>query len=130
MKTYYVGVLDSTKKPALQLCAAYELSEFCRLIKQKFRYLMTKVSKTLTEEMGAGQQESFMEEGGFVIHCYNHSEGVAGVIIAVDYPDQAAYRVLPTLLDQFMSEVPLTSIRTAAKDGDVLFPAVCDYLYK
>jgi synaptobrevin family protein YKT6 len=31
-------------------------------------------------------------------------------------------------MDQFLSEVPLATIRAASKDGDVSFPALQDYL--
>ncbi|KAK4106239.1 snare-like protein [Parathielavia hyrcaniae] len=127
MKLYYVGVLDNTKKPALQLCAAHELSEFSRFTKNDYGNFMTMISKTVAERTGAGQRQS-VTEGDYVVHCYGRSEGVAGVVITKDYPNLAAHSVLSKLMDQFLSEVPLTSIRAAAKDGDVSFPALNDYL--
>lgn len=63
-----------------------------------------------------------------MVHCYARSEGVAGVVITKDYPHIAAHSVLSKLMDQFLSEVPLDTIRAAQKDGDVNFPAINDYL--
>jgi synaptobrevin family protein YKT6 len=64
----------------------------------------------------------------YVVHCYARSEGVAGVVITKDYPNLAAHSVLSKLMDQFLSEVPLDTIRAASTDGAVSFPALQDYL--
>jgi synaptobrevin family protein YKT6 len=64
----------------------------------------------------------------YVVHCYARSEGVAGVIITKDYPHIAAHSVLSKLMDQFLSEVPLATIKAANKDGDVSYPALEEYL--
>jgi synaptobrevin family protein YKT6 len=127
MKLYYVGVLDNTKKPALQLCAAHELSDFSRFTRNEYGNFMTMISKTVAERTGPGQRQS-VEEQDYVVHCYGRSEGVAGVIITKDYPHIAAHSVLSKLMDQFLSEVPLDTIKAAKADGDVSFPALQDYL--
>ena len=62
------------------------------------------------------------------MHCYARSEGVAGVVITKDYPNLAAHSVLSKLMDQFLSEVPLDTIKAASKDGAVSFPALQEYL--
>lgn len=127
MKLYYVGVLDNTKKPALQLCAAHELSDFSRFTRNEYGNFMTMISKTVAERTAAGQRQS-VEEQDYVVHCYARSEGVAGVVITKDYPNLAAHSVLSKLMDQFLSEVPLATIRAASKDGAVSFPALQEYL--
>jgi synaptobrevin homolog YKT6 len=50
------------------------------------------------------------------------------VVITKDYPNLAAHSVLSKLMDQFLSEVPLDTIRAANKDGAVSFPALQEYL--
>lgn len=50
------------------------------------------------------------------------------MVITKDYPNLAAHSVLSKLMDQFLSEVPLDTIRAASKDGAVSFPALQDYL--
>ncbi|KAL2181423.1 Longin-like domain-containing protein [Thermothelomyces heterothallicus CBS 202.75] len=127
MKLYYVGVLDNTRKPAVQLCAAFELSDFSRFTRNEYGNFMTMISKTVAERTGPGQRQS-VEEQDYVVHCYSRSEGVAGVIITKDYPHIAAHSVLSKLMDQFLSEVPLDTVKAARNDGDVSFPAVQDYL--
>ncbi|KAG7290795.1 hypothetical protein NEMBOFW57_000798 [Staphylotrichum longicolle] len=127
MKLYYVGVLDNTKTPALQLCAAHELSDFSRFTRGEYGNFMTMISKTVAERTTAGQRQS-VEEQDYVVHCYARSEGVAGVVITKDYPNLAAHSVLSKLMDQFLSEVPLDTIRAANKDGAVSFPALQEYL--
>ncbi|KAL2260976.1 hypothetical protein VTK26DRAFT_4839 [Humicola hyalothermophila] len=127
MKLYYVGVLDNTKKPALELCVAQELSEFSRFTRNEYGKFMTMISKTVAERTTPGQRQS-VEEQDYVVHCYARSEGVAGVVITKDYPHMAAHSVLSKLMDQFLSEVPLATIKAATKDGDVSFPAVQEYL--
>ncbi|EAQ91224.1 hypothetical protein CHGG_03159 [Chaetomium globosum CBS 148.51] len=127
MKLYYVGVLDNTKAPALQLCAAHELSDFSRFTRNEYGNFMTMISKTVAERTNPGQRQS-VEEQDYVVHCYARSEGVAGVVITKDYPHIAAHSVLSKLMDQFLSEIPLDTIKAANNDGDVSFPALQDYL--
>ncbi|KXX79063.1 Synaptobrevin YKT6 [Madurella mycetomatis] len=127
MKLYYVGVLDNTKKPAVQLCAAHELNDFSRFTRAEYGNFMTMISKTVAERTTPGQRQS-VEEQDYVVHCYARSEGVAGVVITKDYPHIAAHSVLSKLMDQFLSEVPLATIKGASKDGDISFPALQDYL--
>jgi synaptobrevin family protein YKT6 len=50
------------------------------------------------------------------------------VVITKDYPHIAAHSVLSKLMDQFLSEIPLDTIKAAKNDGDVSFPALQDYL--
>ncbi|KAK4639283.1 palmitoyltransferase [Podospora bellae-mahoneyi] len=127
MKLYYVGVLDNTKSPAIQLCAEHELSEFSRFTRDEYGKFMTMISKTVAERTKPGQRQS-VEEQDYVVHCYARSEGVAGVVITKDYPHIAAHSVLSKLMDQFLSEVPLSTVQAAKNNGDVFFPALKDYL--
>lgn len=50
------------------------------------------------------------------------------MVITKDYPHIAAHSVLSKLMDQFLSEIPLDTIKAANNDGDVSFPALQDYL--
>jgi hypothetical protein len=58
-------VLDNTKKPALQLCGAHELSDFSRFTRNEYGNFMTMISKTVAERTGAGQRQSVEEGGAF-----------------------------------------------------------------
>lgn len=127
MKLYYVGILDNTKSPAVQLCAEHELSEFSRFTRDNYGSFMTMISKTVAERTRPGQRQS-VEEQDYVVHCYARSEGVAAVVITKDYPHIAAHSVLSKLMDQFLSEVPLKTVQAATKDGDVPYPALKEYL--
>ncbi|KAK0674265.1 Longin-like domain-containing protein [Cercophora samala] len=127
MKLYYVGVLDNTKSPAIQLCAEHELSEFSRFTRDEYGKFMTMISKTVAERTKPGQRQS-VEEQDYVVHCYARSEGVAGVVITKDYPHIAAHSVLSKLMDQFLSEVPLSTVQAAKNNGDVSFPALKEYI--
>ncbi|KAL2156352.1 hypothetical protein VTH82DRAFT_1097 [Thermothelomyces myriococcoides] len=127
MKLYYVGVLDNSRKPAVQLCAAHELSDFSRFTRNEYANFMTMISKTVAERTAPGQRQS-VEEQDYVVHCYSRSEGVAGVVITKNYPHIAAHSVLSKLMDQFLSEVPLDRVKAAKSDGEISFPAVQDYL--
>ena len=56
-------VLDNTKKPALQLCAAHELSDFSRFTRNEYGNFMTMISKTVAERTNPGQRQSVEEQG-------------------------------------------------------------------
>lgn len=56
-------MLDNTKKPALQLCAAHELSDFSRFTRNEYGNFMTMISKTVAERTTAGQRQSVEEQG-------------------------------------------------------------------
>jgi len=127
MKLYYVGVLDNTQKPAIQLCAEHELSEFSRFTRAEYGNFMTMISKTVAERTRPGQRQS-VEEQDYVVHCYARSEGVAGVVITKDYPNLAAHSVLSKLMDQFLSEKPVATIKGANKDNEVVWAPLKEYL--
>ncbi|KAK3313477.1 Longin-like domain-containing protein [Apodospora peruviana] len=129
MKVYYIGVLNNTQKPALQLCAEYELSEFSRFTRDQYGNFMTMISKTVAERTKPGQRQS-VEEQDYVIHCYGRSEGVAGVIITKEYPNLAAHSVLSKLMDQFLAEKPVATIKAATTDNSLPFPALKEYITK
>jgi hypothetical protein len=61
-------VLDNTKKPALQLCGAHELSDFSRFTRNEYGNFMTMISKTVAERTGAGQRQSVEEGGAFSLN--------------------------------------------------------------
>jgi hypothetical protein len=62
-------VLDNTKKPAVQLCAAHELSDFSRFTRGEYGNFMTMISKTVAERTGPGQRQSVEEQGAFVLRA-------------------------------------------------------------
>jgi hypothetical protein len=68
-------VLDNTKKPALQLCAAHELSDFSRFTRGEYGNFMTMISKTVAERTGAGQRQSVEEQGSSDM-AYNSGAGL------------------------------------------------------
>ncbi|KAK0621358.1 Longin-like domain-containing protein [Bombardia bombarda] len=127
MKLYYIGILNNTQKPALQLCAEYELSEFSRFTRNEYGNFMTMISKTVAERTKPGQRQS-VEEQDYVVHCYARSEGVAGVIITKDYPHIAAHSVLSKLMDQFLSEKPMATITSAVTDNSVSYPPLAEFI--
>jgi len=67
-------------------------------------------------------------ETDYVVHCYARSEGVAGVVITKDYPNLAAHSVLSKLMDQFLSEKPVATIKGANKDNEVVWAPLKEYL--
>lgn len=127
MKVYYIGVLDNTKQPAVQLCGEYELSDFSRFTRGEYGNFMTMISKTVAERTRPGQRQS-VEEQDYVVHCYARSEGVAGVIITKDYPHIAAHSVLSKLMDQFLAEKPIATLQGKTKDNEVPFPPLKEFL--
>ncbi|KAM7194984.1 Longin-like domain containing protein [Naviculisporaceae sp. PSN 640] len=127
MKVYYIGVLKNAEKPALQLCAEFELSEFSRFTRDQYANFMTMISKTVAERTAPGQRQS-VEEQDYVIHCYGRSEGVAGVIITKEYPTIAAHSVLSKLMDQFLAEKPLATINAAKANDSIPFPPLKDFI--
>ncbi|KAK0623577.1 Longin-like domain-containing protein [Podospora aff. communis PSN243] len=129
MKVYYIGVLDNTKQPAIQLCGEHELSDFSRFTRNEYGNFMTMISKTVAERTRPGQRQSVTEQD-YVVHCYARSEGVAGVIITKDYPNIAAHSVLSKLMDEFLAEKPLASIQGKTKDNEVPFPKLKEYIVK
>lgn len=56
-------VLKNGEKPALQLCAEYELSEFSRFTRENYANFMTMISKTVAERTSPGQRQSVEEQG-------------------------------------------------------------------
>ena len=80
MKLYYIGVSlnrefksryltnvnqihKSDRKPAIQLCAEYELGEFSRFTRNEYKNFMTMFSKTVAERTSAGQRVAVEEQG-------------------------------------------------------------------
>lgn len=129
MKVYYLGILDNTKQPAVQLCAEHELSDYSRFTRNEYANFMTMISKTVAERTRPGQRQS-VEEQDYVVHCYARSEGIAGVIITKEYPNIAAHSVLSKLIDQFLAEKPIASIQGVTKDNEVKWPPLAEYLTK
>jgi synaptobrevin family protein YKT6 len=129
MKVYYIGILDNTKQPAVQLCGEFELSDFSRFTRGEYGNFMTMISKTVAERTKPGQRQS-VEEQDYVVHVYARSEGVAGVMITKDYPPIAAHSVLGKLMDQFLAEKPLASFQGKTADNSVPYPPLKEYLTK
>jgi len=127
MKLYYIGVLNNTRSPAVQLCAEFELSEFSRFTRNEYGNFMTMISKTVAERTKPGQRQS-VEEQDYVVHCYARSEGVAGVIITKDYPHISAHSVLSKLMDQFLTEKTVATINAATTDNSLQFPALQEFI--
>ncbi|KAI0192698.1 Longin-like domain-containing protein, partial [Xylaria flabelliformis] len=88
-------------KPAVQLCAEYDLSEYSRFTRYEYASLMRTISRIVAERTAPGQRRS-IEENGLQIHCFARSEGVAAVVISKDYPSLAAHTILSKILDGFL----------------------------
>ncbi|RYP04754.1 hypothetical protein DL764_004248 [Monosporascus ibericus] len=127
MKLYYIGILDNTQTPAVQLCAEYELSEFSRFTRSEYSKFMTMFSKTIAERTKPGQRQS-IEEQGYVFHCYARSEGIAGVVISKDYPPLAAHAVLSKVSDNFLTQNPSWKPGRPMQDNQISFPALKEHL--
>ncbi|KAI3321503.1 snare-like protein [Xylariaceae sp. AK1471] len=119
MKLYYLGILNNKQKPAIQLCAEYELSDYSRFTRNDYAGFMTAVSKIVAERTMPGQRQS-IEQEGYMFHCFARPEGVASVIISKDYPSLAAHAILSKVLDEYL--VQHTTMPPGRKDGDVSFP--------
>jgi len=65
----------------------------------------------------------------YTFHCYGRTEGIAGVIISKGkYPSLAAHQILSKVVDEFLSQNPVSSINAANTDNSVNFPALKKYL--
>lgn len=73
-------VIDNTKRPALQLCAAHELSEFSRFTRSDYGNFMTMISKTVAERTAPGQRQSVEEQGALRVswHFIARPRSLAG----------------------------------------------------
>ncbi|KAK1763514.1 Longin-like domain-containing protein [Phialemonium atrogriseum] len=124
MKLYYIG------KPAVQLCAEHELSEFSRWTRNEYASFMTMFSKTIAERTKPGQRNN-VEEQDYVFHCYARTEGIAAVIISKDYPSLTAHTILSKVLDEFLSQDRRTAdAKRNPKDNSVTFAELRQYLDK
>ena len=96
------------------------------------------MSKTIAERTKPGQRQTVEEQSAWIIfrllyanlnsldytfHCYNRSEGIAGVIISKDYPDLTAQYILGKVLDEF-----LASVAVIPANNEVDFPQLRKYL--
>ncbi|KAL2109485.1 hypothetical protein VUR80DRAFT_2401 [Thermomyces stellatus] len=127
MKLYYIGIIRNSEKPAVQLSAAFDLSEFSRWTRNDYQNFMTMFAKTVAERSSPGQRLD-VEEQGHTFHCYARSEGIAGIIISKDYPKLAAHQILSKVVDEFLAEKPAAEIARASTDGAIPFPALNRYL--
>lgn len=130
MKLYYIGILDNSKQPAVQLCAEHELSEFSRWTRNEYASFMTMFSKTIAERTKPGQRNS-VEEQDYTFHCYARTEGLAAVIISKNYPQLTAHSILSKVLDEFLTDDRRTpDQKRNPKDNDATFAALKEYLQR
>ncbi|KAI1734899.1 snare-like protein [Xylaria scruposa] len=133
MKLYYIGILDNRQKPATQLCAEYDLSEYSRFTRREYACFMTAISKIVAERTAPGQRRS-IEENSYTIHCLARSEGVAAVVISRDYPSLVAHAILSKVVDEFLLiQGNTTPINQAPVKGEnsnieIAFPGLREYL--
>ncbi|KAF2457722.1 Longin-like domain-containing protein [Lineolata rhizophorae] len=109
MKILYIGVLKNETKPAVELCAARELSSYSRFTRTSVSEFMSLFSKTVAERTQRGQRQD-VEEQSYTFHAYGRSEGIAGILITDhEYPALVAHQLLSKVVDEFLSAVPPSS---------------------
>ncbi|KAI0021161.1 Longin-like domain-containing protein [Xylariomycetidae sp. FL0641] len=133
MKLYYLGVLNNMAKPAVQLCAEHDLSEFSYFTRGEYLRGMIFSSKTVAERTRPGQRNNIEEKGvGYMVHSLGHASGVAVVAITKEYGTLAAQAVLSQVLDAFLLLVvqPASSPPPMKEDNAVAFPLLRDFFRK
>ncbi|KAI1852252.1 hypothetical protein JX265_006302 [Neoarthrinium moseri] len=121
MKLYHIGILDNKHKPAVQLCAAYEDSDFSRWARNDLKSGMKMLSKVVAERTKPGQRIN-VQERDYMVHCFARSEGIAAVAITKDYPSPAAQAFLSEVLDDFLVQNGAATDCHENREGTIDFP--------
>lgn len=102
MKIYYIGILRTCGPKTLELCLARDLSQFSFFERTGVSQFMTFFLETVSLRTQAGQRQS-IEEGNYVGHTYNRSEGIACVVITdKEYPVRPAYTLINKILEEYL----------------------------
>ncbi|KAI9802945.1 MAG: palmitoyltransferase [Sarcosagium campestre] len=128
MKLMYIGIVKNETRPAHELCAEKELSQFSRFTKSSAGDFMTLFAKTVAERTKPGQRQD-VEEQSYTFHAYGRTEGVCGIIISDhDYPALVAHQLLSKVVDEFLAKYPRTQFIDSTPTLE--FPQLKDYLTK
>lgn len=102
MKIYYIGILRTCGPKTLELTSARDLSQFLFFERTGVSQFMTFFLETVSLRTPAGQRQ-LIEEGNYVGHTYNRSEGLACVIITdKEYPVRPAYTLINKILEEYL----------------------------
>ncbi|CAN3375682.1 hypothetical protein DIURU_001242 [Diutina rugosa] len=131
MKIYYIGILRTCGPKTLELTSARDLSQFSFFERTGVSQFMTFFSETVSSRTPAGQRQS-IEEGNYVGHTYNRSEGLACVIITdKEYPVRPAYTLINKILEEYLSLHPKQQWETVEHaDSSLEFIQLEQYLKK
>jgi len=128
MKLHYIGIIKNDSKPAHELCAEKDLSNYSRFTRNNYGEFMTLFSKTVAERTQPGQRQD-VEEQDYTFHAYGRTEGVTGIIISDhDYPALVAHQLLSKVVDEFLAKYPRSA--WANSNPTLAFPELKDYIVK
>lgn len=130
MKIHYIGIVRNDSKPAVELCAEKELSQYSRFTRQNYGEFMTLFSKTVAERTRPGQRQD-VEEQDYTFHAYGRTEGICGIIISSqDYPALVAHQLLSKVVDEFLTKHPRSSWISLSSGQTLPFPELKEYVAK
>jgi synaptobrevin family protein YKT6 len=87
------------------------------------------LTKTFSKRTQPGQRQSVTHEG-YVVHCYNRSDGLGGTVTTdLEYPARVAFVLLGQLLEEFTASVGDTW-KDVTTPESVAFPPLEEYLQK
>jgi len=130
MKIHYIGIVRNDSKPAVELCAEKELSQYSRFTRTNYGEFMTLFSKTVAERTRPGQRQD-VEEQDYTFHAYGRTEGICGIIISSqDYPALVAHQLLSKVVDEFLTKHPRSTWINIASDHTLPFPELKEYVTK
>ncbi|KAH8802689.1 Longin-like domain-containing protein [Xylogone sp. PMI_703] len=130
MRIYYIGIVRNESKPAEELCAEKDLSQYSRFTQKNYGEFMTLFSKTVAERTRPGQRQD-VEQQDYTFHAYGRTEGVCGIIISSqDYPALVAHQLLSKVVDEFLTKHPRTAWASLASGQTLPFPELKDYIVK
>ncbi|KAI0446930.1 snare-like protein [Xylaria telfairii] len=133
MGLHYISILENSRRPAIELCVEYDLSEYSHCTRHEYIDLMRVISQIVAERTAPNRRRS-IEENGCMIHCFARSEGFAAVIISKDYPSLAVHAILSKVMDEFIAiqgnGTPITQADVESEDYEIEteFPALRKYL--
>ncbi|RFU24636.1 hypothetical protein B7463_g11703, partial [Scytalidium lignicola] len=130
MRIYYIGIVRNESKPADELCAEKDLSQYSRFTQKNYGEFMTLFSKTVAERTQPGQRQD-VEQQDYTFHAYGRTEGVCGIIISTqDYPALVAHQLLSKVVDEFLTKHPRSAWASLASGQTLTFPELKEYIVK
>ncbi|KAL5021369.1 hypothetical protein ScPMuIL_000524 [Solemya velum] len=130
MKVFSIAVLYKCSDGKVNcLKQASELSSFGYFQRSSIQEFLTFTSKIIVERTTLCSRASIKEQE-YICHVYARGDSLCGVVIADhEYPQRVAHTLLNKVLDEFASVVS-QSLWPVAKEKDVHFLTLPDYLQK